>query len=89
MDQKTDSLMSRAATHLGDVELGYFAHMRVAFGIGGSMIVAGAACLIHGLLPGLFQDRASRTVKALNQQIERGNSGGADRDPSVSLEFEI
>jgi len=67
--------------------MGYPAHLQLAFGIGATMIAAGAACCIHGVFPGLFQDRASRTVEALHRRMRRA-AAGETAGPGT-LEFEI
>lgn len=70
--------------HLAETGLGYRAHLRRAFGIGGALVTAGAACFVHGLFPGLFADKASRTIVRLNEEVKRG----APHQP-VLIEFEI
>ena len=81
-------LFDRTSRHLGEVDLGYFAHARVAFGIGATLMLAGGACLLHGILPGIFRDRASRTVKILHRQIEAGTPASRYLETGA-LEFEI
>ncbi|HST37582.1 MAG TPA: DUF6356 family protein [Allosphingosinicella sp.] len=56
-------------THLQEVGLGYFAHMARAFRIGGRLLGAGFACLIHGFFPGLFTHTASRTIASLDDEL--------------------
>lgn len=43
----------------------YFEHQRSAFFFGGTMLAAGIACLLHGLLPAVFQRTGSRAVSRL------------------------
>lgn len=81
-------LLKKTSRHLGEVELGYFAHAGVAFGIGARLILAGGACVLHGILPGIFRDRASRTVKALHRQIAAGTPASRYMEAGP-LEFEI
>ena len=57
-------------THLEEVGLGYFAHLRRALRIGTRLLGAGFACLIHGLFPGLFTHTASRTIGGLHRELE-------------------
>jgi hypothetical protein len=80
---------SRAASHLEEVELGYLAHLRVAFGIGTSMVTAGTACFLHGLMPAFFQDKASRTIETLHGRIAHRPGASRQREAHVMLEFEI
>ena len=45
-------------------------HRRFAFGFGWAMVTGGLACMVHGLVPALFTDKGSRTVRALHGVIE-------------------
>jgi hypothetical protein len=81
-------LIEKTSRHLGEVELGYFTHARVAFGIGATLMLAGGACVLHGILPGIFRDRASRTVKTLHRRIEAGTPASRYMEAGL-LEFEI
>lgn len=47
----------------------YLEHQRVAFGFSAALLKAGLACFIHGLVPGLFQTTASRTIMELQQKM--------------------
>ena len=58
-------------THLEEVGLGYFAHLRRALRIGGRLLGAGLACLVHGVFPGLFTHTASRTIAGLNEELDQ------------------
>ena len=49
----------------------YGAHLAAAFAIAMRLLGAGAACLVHGFLPILFQERASRTVVSLHEEFVR------------------
>ncbi len=75
--------------HLRHAGEGYFQHMAVAGRIGGLMIAAGCACLLHALLPALCTDRASRTVRRLHDQIERRSKPAETPAQHWALEFEI
>jgi hypothetical protein len=55
--------------HPASVGETYGQHMGVAFGFGGRMIVAGLACVIHGLLPFLFVKTGSATIRALHEDL--------------------
>ncbi len=80
----TISLIQSSRSHLAEAGMDYLGHLRRASRIGGALIVAGAACLVHGLLPGLFTDKASRTVIKLHEEISA--HGPAE---TMWLEFEI
>jgi hypothetical protein len=56
-------------TPLEEVGLGYFAHLWRALRIGGRLLGAGFACLVHGVFPGLFTHTASRTITGLNEEL--------------------
>ena len=44
----------------------YFEHQRRAFGFGLTMVFAGAACLVHALVPALFVRTGSEAVTRLH-----------------------
>ncbi len=56
-------------SHPRSVNESYFEHQRAAFGYGAALIVAGLACLVHGLVPGLCVTTGSRRVAALNHRM--------------------
>lgn len=49
----------------------YGEHFKVAASVGGPMVLAGLACLIHGIMPFLFKTTASRTLTVLMDRIRR------------------
>ena len=51
--------------HPRSVEETYLAHQRAAWGFSASLLKAAAACFIHGLVPGLFESTASRSITEL------------------------
>jgi hypothetical protein len=55
--------------HPESVGESYVEHMGVAFGFGARMLVAGLACLVHGLLPFLFVKTGSRTITILHDRM--------------------
>ena len=77
-------LIRKSQDHLGAVGEDYGRHRRFAFGVGGSMIVGGLACIIHGLIPALFTDKASRTIDRLHGLIRNRETldAGARRELS-------
>jgi hypothetical protein len=83
-DMSTTSLIQSSRSHLAEAGMDYFGHLLRATRIGGTLIAAGVACLVHGLLPGLFTTKASRTVVRLHEEISA--HGPAE---SMWLEFEI
>jgi len=62
--------MNRLFTeHPQSVGESYSEHMGVAFGFGARMVLAGLACLVHGLLPFLFVKTGSRTIAMLHDRM--------------------
>jgi uncharacterized NAD(P)/FAD-binding protein YdhS len=61
--------------HPRDVGESYTEHMGVAFGVGGKLLLASAACFVHGLVPALFTKTASNTIERLHSRIHRRRSG--------------
>lgn len=72
--------------HLEETDMAYGVHMKRAWRIGGALLVAGGACIVHGLLPGLFTDKATRTITRLNDEIKSHTPAGSE--PAL-IEFEI
>lgn len=72
--------------HLGEAGIAYGPHLKRAWRIGGALLVAGGACFVHGLLPGLFTDKATRTIVHLNDELKAHAPKGAE--PAL-IEFEI
>jgi hypothetical protein len=61
----------------------YFEHQRTAFGFALALMGAGLACMVHGLVPGLFQSRASRMVAQLHQRMVLHRAPRATSMPSA------
>jgi hypothetical protein len=55
--------------HPASVGESYGEHMGQALGFGSRMVLAGLACLIHGVLPFLFVRTGSRTIAELNDRM--------------------
>lgn len=66
--------------------MAYGPHLKRAWSIGAPLLVAGGACLVHGLFPALFKDKATKTIVRLNEEVKKAPAHG--REP-VLLEFEI
>ncbi len=58
-------MIQSSKRHLDSVKESYFEHQGVAFRYGVSCLKAAMMAFVHGLIPGLFQTRASDIVKAL------------------------
>jgi len=50
----------------------YGEHLAFATGIGGRLLVAGVACLLHGVFPFLFERTGSRTITDLHARVTSG-----------------
>ena len=55
--------------------------------IGGELIAAGGACLVHAIVPGWFTQTAGRTVDRLHSEMLRRKAGAAN--PSDWPDYEI
>lgn len=64
--------------HPRSLGMGWASHARGAIGIGARMIGAGAACLVHAVVPGLFRETAGRTVVGLHQQMAKRKAGATN-----------
>lgn len=64
----------------------YLEHMGVAFGFGTRMLLAGLACVVHGLLPFLFVKTGSRTIATLHDRMVAHRVRGAS--PAATAERE-
>lgn len=55
--------------HPAEVGETYGEHMANAFRFGARMVVAGCACILHGVFPFLFVKTGSRTVAGLHEAM--------------------
>jgi hypothetical protein len=58
-----------------------------AIAIGATLVGAGAACLIHALVPGWFTQTAGRTVERMHDHMLRRKAGATD--PENWPDYEI
>ena len=63
--------------HPATVGESYGEHLVTATSFGGRMVLAGIACMLHGLLPFLFVRTGSRAVGELNAQLVARRSAGS------------
>jgi hypothetical protein len=61
--------MSVFTKHPASVGETYFEHLETASSFGSRMIVAGTACMLHGIFPFLFVTTGSQTVKHLHERM--------------------
>ena len=72
--------------HPATVGESYGEHLVTASSFGGRMVLAGIACMLHGLLPFLFVRTGSRAVSELNAQLITRRSGSS---PSTALRIDL
>lgn len=65
----TQTLVRLFTAHPASVEESYFEHMRFAAGFAGSLLLAGAAALVHAVLPFLLERTASTIINRLHHRI--------------------
>ena len=56
------------------VQESYGEHLVVASSFGLTMIAAGMACMVHALVPGLFERTGSRAIQHLHDRMIRNRS---------------
>ncbi len=79
-------MSSSSRRHLAETGMSYGRHLGRAWKIGGQLAVASGACIVHGLLPSLFTDKASRTIVRLHEDVKAHPAPTGER---FMLEFEI
>lgn len=62
-------MLMRSKEHLESVDETYLEHMGHAFGFGRRMVAAGLACLVHGIMPGLFVTTGSSAIRELHDRM--------------------
>ena len=55
--------------HPESVDETYGEHCITALSFGTRMVVAGVACMVHGVLPAVFMTRGSDTIRALHERM--------------------
>jgi hypothetical protein len=73
--------------HPRSLGMSWAEHGTGAVRIGAQLIVAGAACIVHALVPALFTETAGRTVTRLHEHMVRRKAGAAK--PSDWPDYEI
>ena len=70
--------------HPDEVGESYGAHFAAAAGFGLRMIAGGLACLVHAVLPFLFERTGSETVRGLNATLcKRAEKPDWERHPII------
>lgn len=73
--------------HPQSLGMNWWSHGVGAARIGAQMIGAGAACLVHAVVPGWFTETAGRTVVDLYDHMQQRRSGAAN--PNAWPDYEI
>jgi hypothetical protein len=68
-------LLGLFTRHPATVGETYGGHLAFATGVGGRMVLAGLACMLHGLFPFLFERTGSRTILDLHGRVTSGARG--------------
>ena len=66
------SILRSFSDHPAAVGETYGQHLGFATGVGARMVLAGLACMVHGLFPFLFERTGSRTILALHARVTAG-----------------
>ena len=64
-------MIKKSKQRLRSVNKNYLEHMLVAFKVSYNMLYGSLLALIHGLIPGLFQNNASNKIKELYEFINK------------------
>ena len=73
--------------HPRSLGMSWARHGAGAIAIGARMIGAGAACIVHAIIPGLFTETAGRTVVDLHEHMTQRKAGAAN--PNAWPDYEI
>lgn len=73
--------------HPRSLGLNWWQHGIGALRIGGELVAAGLACMVHALVPGWFTQTAGRTVSRLHQEMLSRKAGAAN--PGDWPDYEI
>lgn len=63
----------------------YTEHFGIAGRFGATMLVGGIKCLVHAVLPAVFERAASDTVGRLNGELTRRRAASADAYPDYVI----
>ena len=64
-------MIKKSKQHLRSVNENYFEHMLIALKVSSNMFYGSLLALIHGLIPGLFQNSASIKIQELYEFINK------------------
>ena len=60
----------------------YGEHLQAAAGFGATMIIAGLACFVHALVPGLFRKTGSAAIARLHDRMIMNRTRNAPGSPA-------
>ena len=66
--------------HPRSLGMSWASHGVGAVAIGARMIGAGAACIVHAIVPGLFTETAGRTVMGLHEHMTKRKADATNPD---------
>ena len=73
--------------HPRSLGMSWSSHGVGAIAIGARMIGAGAACIVHAVVPALFTETAGRTVVDIHEHMTKRKAGAAN--PEAWPDYEI
>ncbi len=73
--------------HPRSLGMSWAGHAIGAIRIGAQLVVAGLACLVHAIVPGVFTETAGRTVTDMYGHMQRRKAGAAN--PESWPDYEI
>ncbi len=72
-------------THPRSVGESYAEHAGIASRFGATMVAGGLKCLVHAVLPAVFERSASDCVAKLNGELTRRRAASADSYPDYVI----
>ena len=73
--------------HPRSLGMSWWEHGVGAIVIGGRMVGAGIACMVHAIVPALFTETAGKTVMSLHDHMVKRKAGAAN--PNAWPDYEI
>jgi len=86
-DHRTGILRRLFVEHPRSLGMSWSEHGVGAVVIGATLVGAGAACLVHALVPGWFTQTAGKTVERMHDHMLRRKAGAAN--PENWPDYEI
>ena len=86
-DGKQDFVHRLFLDHPRSLGMSWAQHGIGAFAIGATLVGAGAACLVHALVPGWFTQTAGKTVSRIYDHIQQRKANASD--PENWPDYEI